>query len=332
MATNNIHPISAISSCVNLYKNNGTDKITLQTNFEDFEYIMENLDLKMKEFKLLTDAAIEPAENSEKKTLNEIKARGLKEIALSYLGQDFAKRHNSELRKLTAEKLILFIKEVIGTQSADQKADQAQKLLLETDRRDNEKFELYYNRLTAIAGSISVNTEVQQFLTTQQFKTSLSSQNKQFLVDQGKNSISMIEIAKFLDEKQKFRKIVSLTAVNTDQFKNITMQNQKLQEQIQLLTELLKNKSTETDQELTKMQKTINKIEKNKTQVQTDGNFVKTQIENFTKSKKNSDDKFCLKCGMYNHITEECRGCRMTCNTCHQVGHLSKVCQTQAKN
>ena len=52
---------------MNLYKNNGTDKITLQTDFEDFEYIMENLDLKMKEFNLLTGAAIEPAADSEKK-------------------------------------------------------------------------------------------------------------------------------------------------------------------------------------------------------------------------------------------------------------------------
>tara|TARA_B110000977_G_C11089830_1_gene496313 strand:- start:7417 stop:8412 length:996 start_codon:yes stop_codon:yes gene_type:complete len=331
MAVNNIHPISAISSCVNLYKNNGTDKITLQTDFEDFEYIMENLDLKMKEFNLLTGAAIEPAADSEKKTLNEIKARGLKEIALSYLSQDFAKRHNTELRKLTGEKLISFIKEVIGTQSADQKADQAQKQLLETDRRDNEKFELYLNRLTAIAGSISENTEVQQFLTTQQFKTSLSPQNKQFLVEQGKNSGSMFEISKFLDEKQKYRKMVSLNSVDSDQFKNISQQNKQLQAQIQLLTELLQNKTTETDEELSKLKKSINKIQKSKKSESNLGDTSGVSGESTKKAKKISNDDFCQKCGMYNHTTDECRGCRMTCNTCHQVGHLSKVCP-QAKN
>ena len=53
----------------------------------------------------------------------------------------------------------------------------------------------------------------------------------------------MPEIAKFLDEKQKFKKTVSLSSVHSDQVASLLQQNKVLQEQIQLITELLQNKS-----------------------------------------------------------------------------------------
>ena len=245
-----IHPISAISSCILLYKNgnNGNDgKINLQIDFDDFEFLIKNVELKMQEFQILTDAAIKGAdiksEEKEKTTPAQIQERGIREIIMSYLGQDFVKRHNVEMRKMTANEIVDFVKQIVGSQSEDQKSEKAKKQLEETDRRENENFEFYFNRLSAIAGVISKTKEVQDFLIRQQFKACLSPQIKQFLVDQGKNTETMPEIAKFLDEKQKFKKTVSLSSVHRDQVASLLQQNKVLQEQIQLITELLQNKS-----------------------------------------------------------------------------------------
>jgi hypothetical protein len=321
-----IHPISAISSCILLYKNgnNGNDgKINLQIDFDDFEFLIKNVELKMQEFQILTDAAIKGADiksdTKEETTLAQIQERGSREIIMSYLGQDFVKRHNVEMRKMTANEIVDFVKQIVGSQSEDQKSEKAKKQLEETDRRENENFEFYFNRLSAIAGVISKTKEVQDFLIRQQFKACLSPQIKQFLVDQGKNTETMPEIAKFLDDKQKFKKTVSLSSVHSDQVASISQQNKVLQEQLQLITELLQNKSMETDDEFRKMKKSINKIERTK-KTENQDKTMETQRE------------FCKKCGMFNHTTLECRGCRMTCNECKVIGHLRNVCPSISKN
>jgi hypothetical protein len=153
-----IHPISAILSCIVLYKNGNDWKINLQIEFDDFEFLTKNVELKMQEFEILTDSAIKGAdikfEAKEKTTLAQILEKGIREIIMSYLGQDFVKRHNVEMRKMTANEIVDFVKQIVRSQSEDKKYEKANKQLEETDRRENENFEFYFNRLSAIAGGI----------------------------------------------------------------------------------------------------------------------------------------------------------------------------------
>ena len=189
---------------------------------------------------------------------------------------------------------------------------------------ENEPYTNFLSRLETLAASIKENSseEVASLYTKDAFKRNLSPQIKSYLKDHGQLNETLKVQARFLDDKKKHistNSVNALTRVDlaeqNERINKLTEQSREIAEQITHLTQLVQTSVLDQQQrnlEVNKVQKTPFRPNKR------------------TQSQRTPTDRrriTCLKCGIFGHSSEECRGgLKLKCHLCGKQGHLRNVC------
>ena len=361
-----IHPVAAISQATaTLMFTIKPVKIGIRPC--DFEEILEEINDKIETYDYQTDAAIKAHQLETDTKLKSMQEKGKRAIIKSSFDKDFNERYQDDIKHCKEPaKLLQFLKNIIGVESAEQKKTNASKKLKNTTRHitEEEKFEQFLDRLDRIATHISPHTEVRKHLVEDEFRKNLSSENRAFLRDHSKSGGTMKEIAVFLDEKQRNKKYVSINAIDTSEttaeLKALREQILAQSQQIQTLTILWQNKTQEIDETLTNQSQThenlrldVNKISARHNQ-KTE-NIAVPRYENRPLQNRNDVHSRstpsnqqqqpalnqypthweinrygapyrCRKCGVRGHRDFNCKGTDKSCDECGQIGHIKPAC------
>ena len=135
---------------------------------------------------------------------------------MSALASEFIAKYQTEIYYVnTFKKLIKFFTEIIGSQSENAKSKTARGKMAKITRDSNmdEKFSSFLIRLQRLAEIVTDNTDVQKFLVNQYFDEALSPTLKTFLREREKNTETPDNIAVFLDELGKHKKVKDLNSL-----------------------------------------------------------------------------------------------------------------------
>jgi len=277
------------------------------------------------------DAAVQPAITASTKTedgqtttdqtIRKAIKNGKREIALSAMSNDFQLKYRKDIKLYdTSDELLKFFKQIFGEYSQRQRENAAKLELANTTRRasDNEPFELFLKRLQSITTNVSTNEEVQKDRLDETFRANLTPALNTFLLEHDQLEQSCVQIAKYLDTKQKHKKSAEI---------NLLEKMDKIDQLEKLILEMKLNQATQMTN-LTKMfQESLGANQNSEV------NAIQNSPQE-TKPWKSvpQNKKHCSKCGMFNHRTDQCYGkCRLTCRRCNKIGHLDIVCR-MAKN
>ena len=362
MAQTVIHPIEAIASATaaSLYTIKPIKSGMCPSDFED---VLEELNEKLENFVHLTDKSIKANQLENDPKCKSMQDRARRTIIKSACDKDFCETYHDDIKYYkNADNLLNFIKEIIGEVSLEQKQEKASKKLRGSTRNitREEKFSRFLATLTRIAEGITDNTHTRGHLVNEEFKKNLTRENRAYLKDHGKNGKSVKEIAQFLDEKEKYKKTVSINAVDTAEttieIKALREQIHAQSQQIQNLTLLWQNKTHEIDERLDANEELIdvNKLAARQNYPKTRA-VTPTRYENRTLANRNeirnkpiasqqhqqstinqypADWELnrygapyrCRKCGIRGHRDFNCKGTDKSCDECGQSGHIKPAC------
>ena len=106
-------------------------------------------------------------------------------IVISAMSKEFQTKYQKDIKRYsTAADLINFVKQTFGEFNPRQRQSEAKKELIHTTRRisDNEAFELFLARLTAIGAKTSDKTDVRNQYIEDAFRSNLTPQLNAFLL------------------------------------------------------------------------------------------------------------------------------------------------------
>lgn len=231
-------------------------------------------------------------------------ANGKMMIVASAMDKSFHEKYRKDLLRYTnARDVLKFIGQIFGEQNERQRQASARLEISNATRRihDNEPFSLFLDRLKSMAKSTSAKEEIRNDIVDNAFRTNLSPTLNMFLLEHDKLELSVTEIATYLDQKQKHSRATSVNAIQLNKMEEMEKMILNL---TQLVQESLFNKSNAAVE--------INHVQKQK---------------NKRPGTKSNVNRYCTKCGMFNHKTDECSGkCHLTCRRCNKQGHLAVVC------
>jgi len=324
------------------------------------------IDMALKQFRKCVDKSISEfneendEETTEFKNFNEI------ELVKTALASNFLSKYETEIENFdTADKLVTFLKSVVGTVSEVQKQQNARKELMEASRRidEEESFSMFHTRLENLTKLCDSNAAVQTFLLKDAFGKNLNSDIKQFLREHNKTGITPKEMAEYLDKMQKHKKSARVNEIQIEEnnaFQNelmnrLEMQSKAMAEQSQMmaaLTAKIAELSTQNNEFTTQTSDLRAEIFKLKTTSKTNrprksNNSDSSNWRNTENSAENSAEKtlpaqpkpwfkrqnwgnsiHCRKCGLKNHTDENCVfNPQLQCFRCNGNGHIATVCR-----
>lgn len=257
-----MHPISAITQATTAFSfPSNNQPITIGMDPKDFELIEKQLTSKMQKYDLLTKAAITAHSLTDDATIILHQDEGKRDIITSAFSKEFGNRYKNEIRwQKTSEKLLEFVKEIIGVKTKEQKSEIAAKELIHATRmvNEDEKYVRFLNRLKYIAEDIDEIATTKTYLIECEFKKNLTRENTSFLIEHhfGKDK-TCLEKAEYLDKMEKNKKTISVNSIDVtasvelkelrEMYKESQLRQTQMYEQMHALTVLMKNKSIEQD-------------------------------------------------------------------------------------
>ena len=120
-------------------------------------------------------------------------------------------KHNYSLEirnKQNGKELLHFIKQIACRATKDDLITTAKENLRNLTRREfeEEPFGLFLDRLECVTDQITTDKAVRNYLIEDRFNDQISPENRQFLLDKDKSDDSVVSKAKFLDQRQKYKK------------------------------------------------------------------------------------------------------------------------------
>ena len=359
MVTTFRHPYELLESFED--NNDPKTKITIKTTKRQLKKIETELKKKIDRMKLIFDASLKMYEIKEPETSR--LSREFKEtrrsICLSYLDSTFHTKYEDEFDDVKGSSdFWTLLHQIIGETNTEEEAKEARRNLKETSRRldEEETFSRFYTRLEKLAETASkgCSTLKKHFL-EEAFNANLTPDLHRYLLDQGKNKEIPSEIAKYLDEKKKYKKRVEIKAVSAD---NILLREEMtaISEQFSRLPELMKDilgstLSTMVDDKLEQLRAEVSKVSPRTPIAQPERTHEQRQAVDaamrFTRPREFQQDfnrpprqqerhpdgtpKTCFGCGVKGHTKKNCRG-TVICRHCNQRGHIKDICPMLSKN
>ena len=242
---------------------------------------------------------------------------GKYEILCSALSKDFSEQYKLQLRAHEKfDDLSQFLESIFQSNlTKDDKIKAARLNLAKVTRfsSENETFSNFLKRVETIGKPLKTtnNTELFDLFTAEAFNRNLTPHHKACLNDQNQCAKSLVEQAKFLDDRKKHLKAMMVNQVESSEYTD-------LKAQIAALTTIVQNallKESETPE--------VNKIS-----TQSD----KPKLNRNWSFKNNNRPTRCQQCGLFGHSRENCRRTlKAICHKCGKQGHLQAVCRL-AKN
>ena len=339
MANFTRHPLDAMQVGLQAYGFNGKPLIKLGLPKSRGEKVFKEIEMALRQFDFTTDNSITQFNLTDDQNIKELKTYNRLILVKSAIGYDFSNKYDDEIGNVdSAEQLITFLKDTIGTVSKTEKVIQAKNQLNEAHRRSDEEetFCRFHSRLSNLAKICNSNDNIQSYLIKDVFEKSINSNLKQYLRDHDKLNAEPLEQAQFLDKMQKFKKIVTVNEIDAaknsafqmELMTQIQNQNKAMAIQSQALTELTEKIAKMSTQNST-LEAEIFKLRATpKTENQTKSQPTKT-FEPRPEWELNKWGKpfRCRKCGLLGHRDENCKGTHLTCRNCNQVGHIAPVCK-----
>jgi hypothetical protein len=289
------------------------------------------------------------------------------ELVRNSCSQEFLEVHGRQLATVeTFEKAIKLIADIVGVESEEERKREAQ-IDLENLARNvegNEKFSSLLQRIKSLVGVIDSRPDVINFMTDTKFKKCIEPCNLTFLQDHCQHNGSSESIAKFLDERNRFKlvKVAKTDALDLRSFMN---------EQSELLRQLIKedrkeaeksnaNKNAEFSSAIESLTASVNELKMERAQVQAPPQFQNNAqfrqqtfapipaqnnwAQNGQQVSQNFQQgfnprgqigqplipsqyrgaPFCSQCRQYGHIKRRCP--QIDCHKCGGRGHVQADC------
>ena len=314
---------------------------TLKVNLspEDANYEICKIFEVVNEFSQVATEIAKSNSSETKTSIWKIIKNGKYEILKSAIATDLNEKYKIQLRSFTEyEKLKKYLESIFRSSLSKNDVIRNTRRKLEECVRfseDNETFNLFLGRLELIAETLKEKSseETAEIFIRDAFFRNLSPQLKTFLSDNGKKDLSVTEMAKFLDEREKYhstsqaRTLAKANVNHLESSSNSKAKEEKseieaLKEQIAVLTDLVKISLNPSAPEINKVGVSGQKTP----------NLPHVQPRLGWKSRTNSRVVRCQECGVLGHSKENCRKtCRLICHRCGKMGHLQAVCRF-AKN
>ena len=337
------HPIVAIQSgAINFSLK--SKPINLKLLHEDYEIVKKKIESAVEKYTTYTNATIEQFKLQTDAKILKYQAEGKRDILMAALAPDFLQKYSSDLHyEDTYEKLLSYITDIFGSQSAAAKIEAAEDRMssITRDSASNEKFARFLTRLERLSKIVSDKPDTQAYLINKHFRRALSPKLRTFLKEQRKISSNPTEIATFLDEMDKFKQPLEVCSVEVTETRNEIQAlnakfdrlfNEKFDQLQSEMREMMKVNFSHQTFDVPEVNAVMNK--------KTDKNSRKPPIRQTARGLPRSNwelDRWgkpvqCKKCGLNGHRTEVCRGtCRYQCHNCQEIGHLAHVCPKKEK-
>ena len=311
---------------------------TLKVNLspEDANFELSKVSEIATEFSQVATEIAKSNSSDTKESILKIIKNGKFEILQSAIAPELNEKYKIQLRSFKDyEKLKTYLESIFKSQlSKNDIIKNARRSLEECVRfsKDNETFDLFLSRLTLIAEPLKEKSgeETANIFVRDAFFRNIPPQIRSFLSDHGKSDLSTSEIAKFLDEREKYRSSshvptpVRTDINNVDSFQNPETRGEKseieaLKEQVSVLIDLVQTSLNPKAPE-------INKVGVSRPKAQ---NRPNDQRRLGWKSKFSYHAVRCQECGLLGHSKENCpKTCRSICHKCGKLGHLQAVCRS----
>lgn len=329
------HPIVAIQSgAINFSLK--TKPINLKLLPSEFETVKKNVENAVEKFTNYTNATMKEFNLQSDADILKYQSEGKRDILIAALATDFLQKYASDLHyEDTYGKLLQFITDVFGSQSAAAKSKAAEEKMstITRDSSTDEKFSRFLTRLERLAKIVTDEPKIQSFLVDRHFQKSLSPKIRNFLKEQKKTSSSSEDIAKFLDDMDKHKQSIDIHSLETNQTRDeIHALSDKFDRLQAEMREILKFNLSQQSADAVE----VNAISNKKTNKPNQKPFMSQNGHRPMRSNWEYDrwgkPVQCKKCGLRGHRTEMCRGCRLECRNCHEIGHISPVCPKNERN
>ena len=349
--------------------NQGSQGTFLRSGMRTYEFQIAktNLEDRVAQFRFLFDRSLKdfPRPNEEE-ILKKMFERKCIELVRSSCAQEFLEIHGRQLATIqTFEKAIELIAGIFGEESEEERKGNAQ-IELEKLARDidkGEKFSAFLQRIKALAEIIDNRPVAVDFMTEMKFKKCIEPCNLTFLQDNCQHKGSAESIAKFLDERNRFKlvKVAQTEALDLRAF---------MTEQSELLRSLIKedrrefeklnaSKNAEFSSAIESLTATVNELKMERARSQAPAqnqNFPQFGAQTFSPNRapnvpwqqimQNTQQgqgpfqggqtgqpwiqsqypkaPYCSQCGKYGHTKRRCREVR--CFKCQGLGHVLRDC------
>jgi len=234
------HPAACIQMARSHFEFNSLKPIKLRLLPSIFETVKDDISNRIEQFDCLTNNSIKNSglSGDDETKVKRFQENARREILVSAFDGEFVTKYKEEISyEKTYASLLKFVEEIIGSQTARQKTAEAEKRLNNAVRKmdDEEKFERYLARIERYANDVSSVTEVRNFLIDNTFRKNLAPSIMRFLHEQEKSDKTAREIAKFLDDRYKYKKSVSVNSIElagaTEKINELFKQNAELHQQ-----------------------------------------------------------------------------------------------------
>ena len=331
------HPVIAIRTGVQNFCLK-SKPISLKISPSDFDKIKEKIGQEVDKYQTFTDATIKEFGLETDQDIKKFQAEGKRDILQSALASDFLDKYLSDLHyENSYEKLLSFITDVIGSQSAAAKSKHAEENMstMTRDSASEEKFTRFLTRLKRLAKLVTDKEEVQNFLIGKHFQRALSPGLKSFIHEQGQSTKKPEEIAEFLDKMNKNKRTVDLfTVENSETQKEIKQLNEKFDK---FQAEMREMFQIQRENPFNFAAVEVNAVSKsamakprpparNTAPLREQNHMSKESFPSHWELNRYGRPFRCRKCGLRGHRDENCRGTKLTCRLCNKIGHIQPVC------
>ena len=239
---------------------------------------------------------------------DELKEEIKLDLLFAAIPESFKNSYGDELFDATdADDLKKKVKGIIGVVSAEEAAHLSKIKFQSMARRTqaDESFVTYLGRLKSAAKGVEGNSDVQDYLVREKFRLSLGPSLLDFIRIHGDGTFDTEKAAELLDKKGQHisRPDVQVLQVNK-QMAEMELKLEKALSQISEQGQRLK----ERDRELEELKRGWARTEINK-------------VDGVGSKPRGGRKVRCEECGLFNHKTVDCRGCKLTCYVCGKVGH-----------
>lgn len=176
-------------------------------DFFDFETARLNLEDKISQYKSLFERSLDDHPRSNLTVLKAQFERKLIDLIRNSCSENFLKEHARQIAGLgTAEKVLDYIKNILGEETVEIKKERAEGELQKIARRADkgEKYGAFLKRIEIIVADIDQEPKVREFLADNYFRKNIEPANLTFLKDNMMHRKTAREISVFLDERERF--------------------------------------------------------------------------------------------------------------------------------
>ena len=175
--------------------------------FYEFDTARSNLKDRISQYQSLFKRSLIDHQRSDSDELESQFERKLIELIRNSCSAEFLKEHARQIAGLaTAEKVLEYIENVFGEETAETKKERAEEELRKIARRADkgEKYDAFLKRIEVIVADIDQEPKVREFLADNIFRKNIEPANLTFLKDNMMHRKNARQISEFLDNRERF--------------------------------------------------------------------------------------------------------------------------------